>query len=342
MSDLFSASRASKIDASGIHSVYERWPSLAREGFAVKLELPRRKVKKALVLGMGGSAAGGDIIAGWLSDRPGIEFSVIKGQLPMVDLKGAIAVACSASGQTVETVEMLRAAVDRKATVIAISGGGKIKEESERLGVPHVGMPTGVKPRFMLPFILFSTLAVLNRGLRLGCEDEAEEAFRAMEDEGKGVNLSVPEEANVAKRLAGMVLDKTPSIYGGRVTRGVGIRFKNVLNENSKKHSLFGEIPEVFHNEIEAWQDSTKDFIPIFLRHTSETEGDRAKTDMMVAVLAKRGMSPVQVSGRGGSSLQQLASMMYRLDMTSYYAAIGLGRDPNPTLLLDSIKKGAD
>jgi glucose/mannose-6-phosphate isomerase len=340
MSDLFSTARVGKIDSMGVHSTYEKWPALAREGFAAKFELRPKPWKKAFVLAMGGSASGGDIISGWLSDRPGIEVAVFKGPLPVGDMSDALAVACSASGQTEETVQMLKLAVERRATIIAISGGGKVKEVSTRLGVPHIDMPRVVAPRYALPFIVFSTLAVINRGLGLNCESEADGAFRSMEEEGREVSLSVPEESNSAKQLARALLDKTPAIYGARVTRGVGIRFKNVLNENSKKHSHFDGIPDVFHNEIEAWQDPTTDFLPIFLRHSSEVGRDKEREDSMVDMLGRAGKGPVQVRGRGSLSLQQLASMMYRLDMTSYYTAVGLGRDPFPTTLLDALKKG--
>jgi len=121
----------------------------------------------------------------------------------------------------------------------------------------------------------------------------------------------------------------------------VGIRFKNVLNENSKKHSHFDGIPDVFHNEVEAWHDPTTDFIPIFLRHSLEGDRDRTREDMMVDMLSKARKGPIQVRGRGESSLEQLASMMYRLDLVSYYTAIGLGRDPFPTTFLDALKKGS-
>ena len=339
MADPFSTARVNRIDSRGVHSTYDSWPDLAREGFGVNVEYSRRPVKKIYVLGMGGSASGGDIIAGWVADREGVEMAVFKGQLPIGDMSDSIAVACSASGQTAETIHMMETAVQRHATVMSISGGGKLKETSARLGVPHIDMPKVVAPRYMLPFIVFSTLAVVNKGLGLGCEEEAEAAISAMESEGREVRLSSPLPKNSAKALALTLLHKTPTIYGARVTRGVGIRFKNVLNENSKKHALFDGIPDAFHNEIEAWEDPSTDFLPVFLRHSSETERDRVREDQMVVILSKSGKSPIQVRGRGRSSLAQLLTMVYRLDLASYYVAIALGRDPFPTRLIDTLKK---
>lgn len=341
MVDLFSESRVKSIDPTGVRSAYEDWPRLARVGFRVNVELAASDVKKVYVLGMGGSASGGDIIAGWLSDRPGYEMAVFKGQLPIGDLSDAVAIACSASGQTEETIGMLRTAVERRAKVITISGGGRLKEVSAELGVPHIDMPEFVAPRYVFPYIFFSTLAVVNRVMGLACEVEAEDALASMESEAENVRLKTPLPRNRAKALALAILSKVPAIYGARVTRGVGIRFKNVLNENAKKHALFDGIPDAFHNDIEAWEDPAEDFVPVFLRHSAENERDRTREDDMVDILAKSGKGPIQIQGSGKSSLAQLVSMTYRLDLTSYYVAVGLGRDPMPTKFIDRLKKGS-
>lgn len=339
MPDLFSKAQVNKIDTRGVHRTYERWPSLAREGFRVEAGLPRGGLRKAYVLGMGGSASGGDIVASWLTDRPGVEMAVFKGQLPIGDLSDGLAIACSASGQTEETIEMMKTAVARGATAVSISAGGRLMEVSRALRIPHIMMPQVVAPRYMLPFMVFACLSVTNRGLGLACEREAEDAFTEIEAEARVVGLDVPRSKNPSKRLALELLHKVPAIYGARVTRGVGIRFKNVLNENSKKHAHFDGIPDAFHNEIEAWEDARSDFTPVFLRHSHESRRDREREDRMVKILEKAGKKPVQVRGRGKSSLAQLVTMVYRLDMVSYYIALGLGRDPFPTPLIDRLKE---
>ncbi len=339
MADLFSESRVKEIDPMRVHSIYEDWPRLAREGFRVKLELDMKPVRKAYVLGMGGSASGGDIIAGWLSDRPGFEMAVFKGQLPLRDLGGAIVIACSASGQTEETIGMLRTAVERRAKVVAISGGGMLKEVSSELGVPHIDMPEFLAPRYVFPFILFSTLAVVNLAMGLACDGEAEDAISSMELEREDVRLKTSVPRNSAKALAKSIINRVPTIYGARVTRGVGIRFKNALNENAKMHAFFDDIPNAFHNDIEAWEDPADEFIPIFLRHPAEGERDRTRVGLMIDLLARSGRGPFQVEGRGKSNLAKLVTMAYRLDLASYYAAVGLGRNPAVTKFIDRMKE---
>ncbi len=341
MDDKYSLARIEQFDKRRVHTTYEKWPALAREGFRIAISLQGRGLKKAYVLGMGGSAAGGDIIASWLADRPSIEVGVFKGQLPPGDMRDALAIAVSASGETEETIEMMKTAVKKHATVVSISSGGTLMEVAGRLGVPHVMMPRVVAPRYVLPYIVFACLSVMSAGLGLHFEREVDEAFRAMDAEGKVVGVRSPLSDNPSKRIALSLADKIPVIYGSKFTRGAGIRFKNVLNENAKVHALYYGIPDAFHNDIEAWEDPRDGFAPIFLRHSSEEKRDRVRTDLMVQILDKAGRAPVQEKGRGKGALSQLITLVYRLDMVSYYMAISLGRDPFPTRLIDRLKKAS-
>jgi glucose/mannose-6-phosphate isomerase len=326
-------------DRGNVHRTYENWPVLARSGFDAEPDLPRVGFKKVYVLGMGGSAAGGDIIASWLSNRPEFEIATFKGYLPITNMSDSLAIAISASGQTEETIEMMKVAVQRGAATISISAGGKLEEVSRKLGVSHVMMPEIVAPRYMLPFIVFCCLSIVDRGLGLDCQYEAGDTFREMETEGREIGVNTPTPNNPSKQLALSILEKIPVVYGSRSTRGAGVRFRNVFSENAKRHAIYGEIPEIFHNEIEAWQDPSLEFAPIFLRHPAETGSVRAKTDAMVGILADLKKNPVEVKGRGKTNLAQLVTMVYRLDMVSYYVAICGGRDPLPTRLIDRLKR---
>jgi glucose/mannose-6-phosphate isomerase len=337
--DRFSLSSIKKVDTGGVYKAYRDWPELAAKGFESKFNFPEGSFKRACVLGMGGSAAGGDIIAGWTSLKRGVEFAVFKGSLPLVDMKGTLAIACSASGQTSETIGMMKTAAKGNATVVCISSGGLLEEEADVLGLEHVRMPRIIAPRYMLPFIVFSCLAAANRGLGLGCEAEAEESIEALKTQSKALDVDAPTERNGAKLLARELVGKTPAILGDGVTRGVGVRFKNALNENAKMHAYFDKMPDLFHNEIQAWDNADKSFVPIFLRHSAEVESESRRADAMIRILARLHDRPIEVRGKGRGIFSQLVTMAYHLDIASYYTAVALGRNPLPTNLIDRLKK---
>jgi glucose/mannose-6-phosphate isomerase len=336
-----SLSRIKKVDTGEVYKVYRDWPELAAKGFEARFSFPEASFKRACVIGMGGSAAGGDIISGWLGPRRDVEFAVYKGSLPPKDMKGTLAIACSASGQTSETIDMMKTAARESATVVCISSGGRLEEEAGALGLEHARMPKLVAPRYMLPFIVFSCLAAANRGLGLGCEEEAGESIDALRKQSKSLDVETPLQRNPPMGLAREMLGKTPAILGDSVTCGVGMRFKNALNENAKTHAYFESMPELFHNEIQAWEGEDGSFIPIFLRHSAEVEKDRRRADAMTRILKRLGNRPIEVRGRGNGILSQLMTMVYHLDMASYYEAIALGRNPLPTKLIDRLKKSA-
>ncbi|MDG7010964.1 MAG: hypothetical protein JRN57_02470 [Nitrososphaerota archaeon] len=334
---MYSDAQAKRADRGGMISAYERWPSLAREGFRAS-QATKSRPDRAYIMGMGGSAAAGDILAGWLTGS-GVQVSVLKGGVPVGGLKGSLAIACSVSGNTEETVRMLAAAVEGGADAVSISGAGKVSETARRLRVPNIVVPKALAQRLMLPFLVYAGLSVLNSAFDLKCESEAAESMAALDAEWADSGPSVPEPRNGAKALAAALVSKTAAIYCDEVAFGVGVRFKNVVNENSKRHAHFDAVPEAFHNEIEAWEDPATDFLPVFLRHSSESARDSAKLDQMVEILRGLGKAPAQVRGRGSTRLAQLMSLAYRLDLSSYYLAVALGRDPLPTGLLERLKR---
>jgi len=336
--DRFSLSRVMRYDTAEVHSAYEEWPSLAGKGFAVRAEALSGRYRRVSLLGMGGSAAAGDIIRGWLSGRQGLEFDVYKGHIPLTDMRDTVAIACSASGGTEETIEMMKTAMARGANVVCISSGGKLRDVAIEEGVPYIKMPEIKAPRYMLPFIIFACVSLCNEVFGLGCEQECREAIEEMERVAPGLSVRSPAGRNRAKRLASSLIGRVPKVYGTVLTRGVAVRFKNALNENAKKHASFDVMPELFHNEVEAWEGGRGRFVPVFLSHTMDSKRESRKAERMKESLKRLGADPITVSGSGVSSLAQLASMTYVLDYTSYYCAIGLGRDPFPTRLIDTIK----
>jgi glucose/mannose-6-phosphate isomerase len=339
LTDRFSPARINKIDKGRVYLVYRRWPSLARRGLDARFVPPKKEFRNVLLLGMGGSAAAGDIMAGWLRAKGMGEMAVCKGSIPYADLGSSFVIACSVSGQTQETIEMMKTAVGRGATLVSISTGGKLMRLSREMGIPHVKIPRSPAPRFVLPFLVFSCFSIVDRTLHLNAESEATKAVRELERISKSLDIETPIQMNRAKHLAETLIAKTPVIFGSQTTWGAAVRFKDALNENAKLHAVADQIPELFHNEVEAWEYPSADFVPIFLRHSLEGTSDRRRANTLVHLLSKRGHNPVEIWGKGPTGFAELLAMVYELDMAAYYLAIGLGRDPLPTLLIDELKR---
>jgi hypothetical protein len=98
-------------------------------------------------------------------------------------------------------------------------------------------------------------------------------------------------------------------------------------------------MPELFHNEVEAWEDPSEDFVPVLLRDSMEGKRESSLAEAFAEMLSSMGKDPVLVRMEGKNYLSRLMTMVYELDMTSYFIAIGNGRDPFPNPLITRLKK---
>jgi len=338
-----SRARISRLDRSKVHLVYASWPRLAEEGARVAVEIPSKEYTRAVYIGMGGSASAGDIISDWLKSRRGPKLEVEKGTFQHSGMRGALVLACSASGNTSETIEGAKSALQRGATLVSICSGGRLEEFARKNGLYVVKIPRGSAPRYSLPHLLYSALKVLGKAFEInGLDEEVDDSLRALRETRTEIEVSTPIGRNPSKRLAASILNSVPKIYGSTVTRGVAFRFKNALNENAKKHAFADSTPELFHNEIEAWDGDSKGFTPVFLRHSREPHSEGRRIDSMIRMLRASRVKTVEERGSGETPLGELSTLTYLLDFASYYVAIASGSDPYPTPLLDVLKRGAD
>jgi glucose/mannose-6-phosphate isomerase len=338
MQDPYGESRVSKVDRSDVYSSYEDWPGLAERGFSASVDVPSMDYLRVAVIGMGGSASTGDIIAGWLAAKGGPEVSVFKGHLPKLDPKDTLVISCSASGGTVETIQMTKAAMDQGLTVVTVSSGGRLREMARARNGLHIDVPEAKAPRYMLPFMLFACIGVADTACRLSAKGEIGEALGALKKTWAGLRVDVPPARNGAKALAAKLRGSTPKVYGTRVTRGVGVRFCNAVNENAKANAFFEEVPEALHNDVESWETPGRGFTALMLSCSGDEPGLQRRMGWFASAIKRKGAAVASVEGVGSSALSQMVSMVYTLDMASYYMAVARGVDPLPTGLLTSLR----
>ena len=118
--------------------IYDDWPKIASESFKSELRtIDFGNFKHIVFSGMGGSGAIGDVFFSILS-KSKIHVNVVKGYvLPETVDKETVVVITSVSGETVETLSILKAAKKRECKIIAFSSGGKIKEFCQKNEIEH-------------------------------------------------------------------------------------------------------------------------------------------------------------------------------------------------------------
>ena len=100
---------------------------------ATALEPRHRDVDAVLVLAMGGSAIGGDLVAGIAGDRLRVPLVVHRDyELPAWAGDRTLLVAASHSGETVETLRAAGEARSRGLPLVVISTGGELARRAAR------------------------------------------------------------------------------------------------------------------------------------------------------------------------------------------------------------------
>jgi len=94
---------------------------------SVTSTIPTQNIKNIVVLGMGGSAIGGDLLSDYLADELSIPIVVIRGyDIPKFVDENSLVFAVSYSGNTEETLSALKRCLEAKARVIALTSGGEL------------------------------------------------------------------------------------------------------------------------------------------------------------------------------------------------------------------------
>jgi glucose/mannose-6-phosphate isomerase len=334
-----------KIDKSGMLSFcvdaakhYEKAAQIAEKA-AVNYPKP----KSIIVVGMGGSAIGGELLKDWAQDTLPIPIEVCREYtLPAYADKNTLTFIVSYSGETEETLSVFLDALKRKCMVICISSGGPLLDFAEKLKVPSLRVPARIPPRAALPYLYIPMLIFLRKlGLVMEVEAEISEAITVLR---QICNENMPEKPfkeNFSKKLAFNIYGTVPVICGFGFYRSVAQRFKQQFNENSKVPSKWEVFPELNHNEIVGWEEAGKlanCFSVIILRDEDESEQIRRRIEATKELLSGKVAEIYEVRSRGKGKLAKMLSTTLIGDFTSVYLAILHGVDPTPVKTISMLK----
>ncbi|MBI1795770.1 MAG: bifunctional phosphoglucose/phosphomannose isomerase [Candidatus Eisenbacteria bacterium] len=312
---------------------------------AAPWRLPAREPSLLAVGGLGGSAIAADLTAGLYHDRLAHPLITVRDyHWPAFVNEGALALLCSYSGETEETLSLYRAAGGAGAARAAITSGGTLASWCERDAVPCMRIPGGSPPRAAL----FSAWAPLTALLHaLGWVDDPAPAWREAAALLRARNATLaperPAGSNPAKQLAEALVGRSVTIYAGSERTGpVATRLRQQLNENAKMpaHSAF--VPELNHNEIVGWERSggtSGTAAVVLLRDAEDSAATRTRLTLTGEYAARQGAAVHSVESSGGGRLARLASLVQFGDYVSLYLALARGVDPTPIASIDEFKR---
>ncbi len=336
-----------KVDISNMMGLVDNFPNMLKEVNIIAKEMDLSSivgpVKNIVVIGMGGSAFGGDVIVKLLLDKTKLPAYVVRDyKLPEFVGSDTLVIAASYSGNTEETLSSYDNAIKVGAKIFAIASGGKLLELSKKNGHPYVVIPGGLPPRASLPYLLVPMLyAIQKMGIYTNSEAELAKAMVLLDELKAQYNPESNEENNLAKQIAAKLVGKIPVVFGTASGSFVAAyRWKTQFNENSKVTALINSFPELNHNEIVNLADPAKkeNFVVVLLSDHNENERTKARIDITKAILIKKGIEIIEVQSQGEDMLSRILSLSYLGDYVSVYLAILYNIDPTPVEPIDILK----
>jgi glucose/mannose-6-phosphate isomerase len=313
--------------------------------------LSRTKARRIVILGMGGSAIGGDLLRSYIQSFPnggGADIHISRGYVPPpVDGKTTL-VASSYSGNTEETLAGYEASRGAGQTLV-ITTGGRLNELADQHRTKKILLPGGLQPRAALAYSFFPlvyNLAVTSElfgpEVREETERGIEEAIALLEKLTKKYSTG-PKSGNTAFALAEKINGKVPVIYSAADRFDtVNLRWRGQIQENAK-HLAFGNLlPEMNHNEINGWQnpaDLVGKFFTLFLRDRDDHPRVATRMDITRKIVGKAAAGTQDIRSQGESLLARMFSLISLGDWTSYYLATINGVDPMPVPIIENLKK---
>jgi glucose/mannose-6-phosphate isomerase len=311
---------------------------------AKKVQVRYGKPRHVVVVGMGGSAIGGEILRDWLLDELSIPVEVCRDySLPAYANEDTLVFAISCSGKTEETLSAFVDAVKRGCKTITITSGGHLLSFSEKLRVPHMIVPSELPSRVTLPYLFFPLPILLNKlGVLQNKEKEIQETIQIVKKLSQENSPQTPTRENPSKKLALELRETILVVYGFRQYSSIARRLKTQFNENSKVPSKHDVFPELNHNEVVGWEASealTKHFSVLLIRDREEPPEIRHRIEATKSLVLHKAQKVLEVHARGESKLARMFSVLFVGDLASVYLAILRNTDPTPVETIGKIKE---
>ncbi len=341
------ATALARFDRSDMRGQVAAIPTQIRDAWSRtrRLTLPssHRTARAVALLGMGGSAIGGDLVAGIFEDRLTVPLVTVRDyDLPAWVGPETLVVASSYSGATEETLSALETALRRRCPVVVLTTDGPLLEAARRGELPYLAFPGGGQPRAAIGYAVLLLAGLLERAGFLRLADAEVEA--AAETAAAAVAASdplVPTTHNLAKQLAWSFLDRQPVVEAGGGLAAVARRWKTQLNENGKSAAGYEALPEATHNAVVGYtqpESLRERSYVVFLAAGSDHPRNRRRAQLSGELLDAAHIPHGTVRLDGPDRLAQAFHGIVLGDFASVYLGVLYGVDPTPVEVLTGIK----
>ena len=291
-----------------------------------------------VVCGMGGSAIGGEIIKNCIIDEIGFPIVIQRfPELPKWVNERTLAIICSYSGNTNETLEMFDQALKKGCKIVAMTSGGKVMEIGRKHSITIMEMEKNIQPRSSLGYGIGYMALIMDVVCGTKCRDDIIKCMPSL----MKFRDKLSEKGGIAESIALATQDKIPIIYAATNISAAATRWKNQINENSKAISFAGAIPEFNHNDIAGWAegDLRDKCLPIFLYESSAPKATRSMIKAAISSLEGWGLEVNVVKIKGKTVMDRMLRSIMIGDYVSLYLAAIHQKNPEEVDSIAELKE---
>ncbi|MFH1863789.1 MAG: hypothetical protein ABIJ85_02695, partial [bacterium] len=243
MRTIDSRDEIAKIDKENVLGSIEALPDQCLHAWeeASKIEVPEnyRQAKAVVMCGMGGSGLGARVIESLYRDSIKIPFIRVNDyHLPAWVDENTLVICSSYSGETEETIQNAKEAIDKKAKWMAIGGGNTLIDMARDHQVPFYKIeprfnPSN-QPRMAIGYSIIGQLILASKaGLTEFTKKDIDKITSSMRSVIEKIKIEIMEK-NEAKKLAYRLKDKIVAFISAGHLVGATHVINNQMNENAK------------------------------------------------------------------------------------------------------------
>lgn len=316
-----------------------RFPEQLKEALEIGAQAEIRPhshdINKVYVAGLGGSGIGANFVAEFVRDEAKIPYLVGKGyHIPAFIDAYTLAIVSSYSGNTEETLSSFHQIAETGAKIVVISSGGKLIELAKEMNLDYIQVPGDwPSPRACLGYSLVQQLFVLKKLGLIGDSTIQQIGTSAafLEENAEDIKAK-------GQRLAQQLHRKTAIIYTTDRMEAVAVRFRQQINENSKKLCWHHVIPEMNHNELVGWRDVDDSLAVVYFRNDDDYARNQTRIEINQEIISNYTSHIIDIFSQGDSLVERAMYLVNLGDWASFYLAELRGVDSIEVNVIDHLK----
>lgn len=316
---------------------------------ANKVNIPEdyKNIENVVMCGMGGSGLGARVIESLYFSSLKVPLTRINSyHIPTFVNEKTLVITSSYSGNTEETVQNFKEALDKKAKIISIGAGGELIELSKANNTPYYLItPThnpSNQPRMAIGYSVIGQLVLAAKAGILDINlSEVEEAVKTMNAviENNDINKN---ENSPALSFAQSLKEKIILYFSSEHLIGAAHVVNNQLNENAKNLSFDFSIPEINHHLMEGLKNpntNSNNIHAVFFTSNLYPPQIKKRFEITQEVVSKNNINYLEYKPESESNFSQVFETIQYWAFVNYYLSILYDQDPAPIPWVDYFKK---